>query len=579
MGGLDLAARSYELLLARTYDALKLVSDDVNVIGGALASHGQDKPGVAPPDAFADRVHQGSRRRVPRDEAHASDHGHVRDPSVLDPVEVAADVLAPADDDDRRCRLPEARQAAHDCVPRHGAARRDAADRLRRVRLPVEDSAGNALRLQPPRVRGRGGRDPGVAAGEVLRAGVRARGVPADRRRDADLPRRRRARRARVAVGPLLRQRPAEDEPARPSAPRRSPRSRGRSPQCDQDKTTANVDDVVFSGPSASAPDTLQTGFTCNLPCTYQLQILDATTGKPVASAGGKAVGLTTVKIPTTDLKPGRYEYALRAFKCGKPETAETRFSTAFALGVGRREGEAVADTRAGRSVIRVIVAAAVVAAMVSVGSSSAAKPKETPLHPYFTAVFSTTSYSPGTDRDAQGDHAGARASTCRSCAPVRSGHGRASASRGGLSSTSTSAALGANLVRVRLGAWTSGLYFARLTTTTGDTAYVRAVRRPARRVGEKPRRRRAADLQLAGLQLLRRRRTTGAATRGTSTTGGSTCSSAGRSSTRESRRTTARSSAASSLPRARGPPGGLPDATRISRRSRPATTSRSATT
>ena len=102
---------------------------------------------------------------------------------------------------------------------------------------------------------------------------------------------------------------------------------------CDQGKTTANVDDVVFGGPSASAPDTLQAGFTCNLPCTYQLQILDATTGKPVASAGGKAVGLTTVKIPIAELVPGQYEYALRAFKCGKPGTAEMRFSTAFALG------------------------------------------------------------------------------------------------------------------------------------------------------------------------------------------------------------------------------------------------------
>ena len=49
MDGSDLAARSYELLLARTYDALKLVSDDVNVIGGALASHGQDKPGSLRP--------------------------------------------------------------------------------------------------------------------------------------------------------------------------------------------------------------------------------------------------------------------------------------------------------------------------------------------------------------------------------------------------------------------------------------------------------------------------------------------------------------------------------------------------
>ena len=44
LNGVDLAARSYELLLARTYDALKSVSDDVNVVGGALASHGEDKP-------------------------------------------------------------------------------------------------------------------------------------------------------------------------------------------------------------------------------------------------------------------------------------------------------------------------------------------------------------------------------------------------------------------------------------------------------------------------------------------------------------------------------------------------------
>ena len=107
----------------------------------------------------------------------------------------------------------------------------------------------------------------------------------------------------------------------------------GTLAQCDQPKTTANVDDVVFSGPSASAPNTLQTGFTCNLPCTYRLQVLDATTGRAVASASGKAVGLTTVKIPVVDLSPGQYEYALRAFKCGKPGTAETRFSTAFALG------------------------------------------------------------------------------------------------------------------------------------------------------------------------------------------------------------------------------------------------------
>ena len=44
-GGSDRAAASYELLLAKTYDALKSVSPEINVIGGALSPRGQDKPG------------------------------------------------------------------------------------------------------------------------------------------------------------------------------------------------------------------------------------------------------------------------------------------------------------------------------------------------------------------------------------------------------------------------------------------------------------------------------------------------------------------------------------------------------
>ena len=42
--GEDLAARDYGLLLAESYDALKAVSDDVTVIGGALAPRGSDRP-------------------------------------------------------------------------------------------------------------------------------------------------------------------------------------------------------------------------------------------------------------------------------------------------------------------------------------------------------------------------------------------------------------------------------------------------------------------------------------------------------------------------------------------------------
>ena len=40
----DLAAQDYMLLLARSYDALKEVSEDVNVIGGAIAPRGSDRP-------------------------------------------------------------------------------------------------------------------------------------------------------------------------------------------------------------------------------------------------------------------------------------------------------------------------------------------------------------------------------------------------------------------------------------------------------------------------------------------------------------------------------------------------------
>ena len=43
-GGENVAARDYGLLLAQCYDALKDVSEDVNVLGGALAPRGSDRP-------------------------------------------------------------------------------------------------------------------------------------------------------------------------------------------------------------------------------------------------------------------------------------------------------------------------------------------------------------------------------------------------------------------------------------------------------------------------------------------------------------------------------------------------------
>jgi len=45
-GGTDAAATAYERLLAETYDAIKKADSHVNVIGGALAARGSDKPGA-----------------------------------------------------------------------------------------------------------------------------------------------------------------------------------------------------------------------------------------------------------------------------------------------------------------------------------------------------------------------------------------------------------------------------------------------------------------------------------------------------------------------------------------------------
>jgi hypothetical protein len=47
--GGDAAAVAYEAVLAETYDALKTVASDLEVIGGALAPHGGDRPAASRP--------------------------------------------------------------------------------------------------------------------------------------------------------------------------------------------------------------------------------------------------------------------------------------------------------------------------------------------------------------------------------------------------------------------------------------------------------------------------------------------------------------------------------------------------
>jgi hypothetical protein len=332
MGGVDLAARSYELLLAHTYDSLKLVSDDVNVIGGALASHGQDKPGSTrpthSPTAFIKDIgaaYRSTKRKRP-----------IMDMFAIHPY------LIPS-------KLPPT--FAHPYTTTIGVADYDKLVRLltaafrgtaqRGETLPiVYDEFGYQSQIPKP-VRFVYNHLGAKVAADAIPERLQARYYAQAFALAACQP-----TVAGMLIFHVVDERDARAWQSglyygngRPKSSLAAVRQAALAAQtgtlatCDKEKTTANVDDVAFGGPSVDSPATLETGFSCLTPCSYELRVLDATTGKPVASASGKAVGPATVRIPTADLKPGRYEYALRAFKCGKPGTAETRFSTAFALG------------------------------------------------------------------------------------------------------------------------------------------------------------------------------------------------------------------------------------------------------
>ena len=332
LAGVDMAARSYELLLARTYDALKLVSDDVNVIGGALASHGQDKPGsqrpTHSPTAFIKDLgaaYRATKRSRPIMDMFAI-HPYLI-PSKLPPTfaHPLTTTIGVAD----YPKLVKLLTSAF-----RGTAQRGETLPIVYDEFGYQSKIPQALRFVYSNLGTKAAAD---AIPESLQAKYYAQAFALAACQPTV---------AGMLIFHVVDERDARAWQSglyygngRPKTSLPSVRAAALSAQsgtlaaCGRNKTTANVDDVVFGGPSTTAPDTLQTGFTCNLPCTYQLQVLDATTGQPVASADGKAVGLTTVKFPTADLEAGRYEYALRAFKCGKPGTAETRFSTAFALG------------------------------------------------------------------------------------------------------------------------------------------------------------------------------------------------------------------------------------------------------
>ena len=327
--GADVAARAYELLLARVYDALKSVSPDLNVIGGALAPRGQDKAKAArqthSPTVFIKDLgaaYRATHRRQP-----------IMDMFAIHPY------LIPS-------RLPPT--FAHPRTTTIGIA-----DYPKLVRLLTNAFRGTAQRGETlPIVYDEFGYQSKIPAAK--RSLYTHLGAPAAK--DA-IPEALQAKYYRQAlalaacqptVAGLLVFHVSDERDARRwqsglyysnNTPKSSlapvrgaalAAENGTLAHCGKSKITNNLGPVVFHEPGTNGPSTLAVDLSCTLVCSYQAQLIDARTGIVVAQRTGKTIGDQTVSIPTDDVLPGKYQYVLRALKSGKPGTAQVRTSQPF---------------------------------------------------------------------------------------------------------------------------------------------------------------------------------------------------------------------------------------------------------
>jgi hypothetical protein len=337
-GGVDLAARSYELLLAATYDALKSVSSDVNVIGGALSPSGQDKANSArqthSPTVFIKDLgaaYRSTGRRLP-----------IMDMFAIHPYAIPS-LLPPS--------------FAHPRTTTIGIA-----DYPRLVRLLTFAFAGTAQRGETlPIVYDEFGYQSLIPVRKRLV--YQHLGAPAARDVISEALQATYYRQAfalaacQPTVAGLLIFHVADERDARgwqsgvyysdgtPKSSFAAVRDGALAAQggalgtCSVDKTTSNLSHVVFHEPTVTEPRMLGIDFSCALPCSYETQVVDAQTGAVVAGVAGKAVGEQTVSVPADSLEAGSYQYVLRALKCGKPGTGEARFSRGFKVPLGTQAG------------------------------------------------------------------------------------------------------------------------------------------------------------------------------------------------------------------------------------------------
>jgi hypothetical protein len=328
--GSDLAAASYELLLAKAYDALKAVSPDINVIGGALSPRGQDKAGAArqthSPTAFIADLGAAYRRS-----------GRAR--PIMDMFAIHP-YLIPS-------RLPPT--FAHPRTTTIGIA-----DYPKLVALLTHAFAGTA--------------QPGATLPIVYDEFGYQSAPPASKRslythlgtaaaRDAITePRQALYYRQAIAlaqcqpnVAGLLIFHVVDERDANawqsgvyyPDGTAKTSMDGvrlaalaardGTFADCAAPKSASDLEGVVFHEPPVT-PGPLQVGFTCSAACAYRVQLLDLADGGVAASVDGTGAGEQTASLPTESLQPGSYQYELRAFAAGRPGTAVARFSAPFAL-------------------------------------------------------------------------------------------------------------------------------------------------------------------------------------------------------------------------------------------------------
>jgi len=328
--GRDLAAPAYELLLAKSYDALKSVSPDINVIGGALSPRGQDRPNAVrqthSPTAFITDLgiaYRTSGRTRPIMDMFAL-HPYLI-PSKLRPdfahpntttigladypklvalltrafagtAQAGASLPIVYDEFGYQTRVPLSKRSLYTHLGTPAAQ-----DAITEPRQALYYQQAIAIARCQPTVAGMlifHVTDESDA--NAWQSGVYYPDNTPKTSMDA-------LRQAAVAA------------------------QAGTGADCAKPKSASNFESVSFHEPPAE-PGPLQIDLTCTTVCTYRARLIDLETGNPVAAVDGEGTGQQSIMIPAESLGSGDYQYTVRTFASGKPGTAVVRSSRPFTI-------------------------------------------------------------------------------------------------------------------------------------------------------------------------------------------------------------------------------------------------------